>query len=731
VPIDRAATLRSAEKLLRQGKLDQAITEYVRIVDEQPQDWNTANIVGDLYVRSGKTDKAIEQFVRSADSLSDEGALAKAAALYKKILKLRPEHEHALLQCAEIAATQGVLVDARTFLKGVADRRRARGDQRGVAQIAVRLACLDPQDYAARLDGARARLELKDQAGAVRDLKELADELREKGRAQEAIDALREAITLMPEDQDLRHELLQAFVAAGDHVSAREHARTSEQLQLIAAHFDEQGRHDEAVALLEQALAIDPSDARLLKRLNRAPLVEAHHHEEPADAIATDTPEAPEAEAAEPAAAGLPAAAAVSMKSAAALVEAGRAAEALAVVRRFIETAPERRDEVTLFGLSVCDSQPDLAFAIIDLAADAAVAESDWASAAAGLQELVTRVPMYLPALMRLVEVSVDGGLEAATFSAQAQLVDAYLEVEAAEEARYIAEDLVAREPWDRANIERFRRALELLGEPNPEARIAARLSGDEPFTSTDVSISAARGELPTPTEATDAAADAVGGTDEDGPAPAEWQIDNHNFDFVATPFDYASSSFDSPDSTPEADEDENDPAEVDLSVALDGIAPPEAPTETADAPPATIDGVLGELRAEAERKSELASAEDEFARGVGLHAIGRVDESIALLASASRAPRLRFATASLLGRIYRQQGQADRAVEWMERAAQAPPTSQEDGHLLLYDLADVLETSGEYTRALAVCMELQADAGDYRDIAERVSRLSAAQMRG
>jgi hypothetical protein len=69
--------------------------------------------------------------------------------------------------------------------------------------------------------------------------------------------------------------------------------------------------------------------------------------------------------------------------------------------------------------------------------------------------------------------------------------------------------------------------------------------------------------------------------------------------------------------------------------------------------------------------------------------------------------------------------------VEWLERAAQAPPTSPNEGHLLLYDLADVLETSGEYTRALAVCMELQADAGDYRDIAERVSRLSAAQMRG
>ncbi len=63
MPIDRAATLKAAEKLLRQGKLDQAIAEYLGVIEDQPSDWNTTNLVGDLYVRAGKPDKAIEQFV--------------------------------------------------------------------------------------------------------------------------------------------------------------------------------------------------------------------------------------------------------------------------------------------------------------------------------------------------------------------------------------------------------------------------------------------------------------------------------------------------------------------------------------------------------------------------------------------------------------------------------------------------------------------------------------------
>ena len=68
--------------------------------------------------------------------------------------------------------------------------------------------------------------------------------------------------------------------------------------------------------------------------------------------------------------------------------------------------------------------------------------------------------PRHVPALLKLVEICVDGGLEAAMYQAQAQLADAYLSSSQAAEARFIAEDLVAREPWEAAHIERFRRAL-------------------------------------------------------------------------------------------------------------------------------------------------------------------------------------------------------------------------------------------------------------------------------
>jgi len=147
---------------------------------------------------------------------------------------------------------------------------------------------------------------------------------------------------------------------------------------------------------------------------------------------------------------------------------------------------------------------------------------------------------------------------------------------------------------------------------------------------------------------------------------------------------------------------------EVDLSVALDDMTPRD------DA-----------------RRSVLERFEQDFKRGMVLLRAGDVDGAIAALQSASQAPRLRFATASVLARIHRERGALDKAIEWFEQAAQAPAPTPEEGYQLLYELAELLEVSGETARALAVCLELQADAGEYRDVSQRVDRLARLQARG
>ena len=165
MPLDREDTLKKAEKLLRQGRLDGAIAEYLRVVEDQPRDWNTANTLGDLYVRANQADKAVAQYARIADHFFQDGFYPKAAALYKKILKIVPDNEESQLHLADISVKLGLLADAKSYLTAVAARRRARRDTRGADEIVVRLGAIDPADIDARLAGARVLVGVRRRSG--------------------------------------------------------------------------------------------------------------------------------------------------------------------------------------------------------------------------------------------------------------------------------------------------------------------------------------------------------------------------------------------------------------------------------------------------------------------------------------------------------------------------------------------------------------------------------------
>ncbi len=74
--------------------------------------------------------------------------------------------------------------------------------------------------------------------------------------------------------------------------------------------------------------------------------------------------------------------------------------------------------------------------------------------------------------------------------------------------------------------------------------------------------------------------------------------------------------------------------------------------------------------------------------------------------------PRRRFEAASLVARLLRDRGNVAAAVEWFERAAEAPAPTPEAGRELLFELGQTLEAADETARALAVYLELRSDAG-------------------
>ena len=629
--IDREETLKKAEKFLRQGRLDQAIAEYERVVEDQPRDWTTANALGDLYLRANKTDRAVGIYQKIADHFSTEGFYPKAAALYRKVLKLAPGDEKILLNLAEISTRQGLLADARAHLHGVAKRRRDRGDNAGADDILIQLGSLDPADIEARLLAARIVEARGDKGAAAARFREVHEYLLEKGREPEALAALKQAVRLGPPDPAGRGMLARAAVARGDTTEARQY--------------------------LDRESAGD--DPELLDALIRVELLS------------------------------------------------GRVEQAQELLPQLLALDPNRRYAVVELAWSLLDSNIFAASACIDAAANALIAAGEFGEAASILQEFAARVPGQVNALLKLVEVCVDGGLEATMYEAQAQLADAYLAIGLASEARVIAEDLVSREPWEPAHIDRLRRALVMLKVPNVDAVLTERLSAppdehispvvrDEPA---DLDLPAGSRRL--------LSEKPLAPIPEPPPRAAVEQAPPTRHDPAPEPVSAATRTL--------------TPVEVDLTTVLGDLH--GDPEPAAHAAPHDLGRVFAGVRADT--AEEEGQAAEHLALARTYVEMGMTAEAIEPLHVAAKSPRCRFEAGGMLARLHRDRGELATAVEWFERAAEAPPDTADAGRALLYDLGDVLQQCGERERALAVFLELEADAPGYGDVTARVAALT------
>ena len=175
------------------------------------------------------------------------------------------------------------------------------------------------------------------------------------------------------------------------------------------------------------------------------------------------------------------------------------------------------------------------------------------------------------------------------------------------------------------------------------------------------------------------------------------------------------------------------DDSRIALDVDLSELpaSEPARPRIPADEPPPDLDVVFAQMRSRVAEDPEMATAAGIYERGLEHVLHGRMDEAIADLEAAARAPLYRFTAAAQLGRVHIERGDLQTGIDWLERAAEAPAPTPEEGFALLYDLADTLERLGESGRALAVLMELEADAPRYRDVRQRVERLACDQGKG
>ena len=169
-------------------------------------------------------------------------------------------------------------------------------------------------------------------------------------------------------------------------------------------------------------------------------------------------------------------------------------------------------------------------------------------------------------------------------------------------------------------------------------------------------------------------------------------------------------------------------PAVADALPETPNFAEISARKPAAETPALDIEDVFAQMRAKTARDQQASAALGQYEQALQFIEQGLDKEAITALEAAARVPMLRFKAAARLGRILIDRGDLNEGIEWLERAAEAPAPSPEEGYDLLYELAGALEAQGESARALAILMELDAESDGYRDVRTRIMYLSRAQ---
>src|SRR2546423_653039 len=183
---DKVKTLRAAEKYLEMGKIPAAVKEYCQIVENEPDDFTTLNILGDLHVRVGNPSAAISCFRRIAEHYREQEFALKAIAMFRKIDRLKPNDVEIATSLAHLYAQQELVVEARAHYLVVADAHAKSGDTLAGLDILSKIADLDPQNTVVRLKLADGYLNQGMNAQAAAAFAEAGHNLCARGALDEA-----------------------------------------------------------------------------------------------------------------------------------------------------------------------------------------------------------------------------------------------------------------------------------------------------------------------------------------------------------------------------------------------------------------------------------------------------------------------------------------------------------------------------------------------------------------
>jgi len=277
-PVETDALNNLGSAFLQLGRLDEAVAYYQKALTIKPDSAETHYNLGNAWFRQGRTDQAMTQYqvalaidpdsaeahYNLGNAFLQQGRMEEATAQYQKALDLKPDYAEAQNNLGNVLVQQGRVEAAVAHFQTALARKPGYADARNNLGSAL-LQLGRPDDAILQYQQA---LVIQPDDAEVHD--HLGNALLQQGRTAEALVHYRKALAIQPDDANIQNKLAwllatspQAALRNGN--QAAELAQKANQLTggenpvilcTLAAACAEAGRFPEAVATAQRALSL-------------------------------------------------------------------------------------------------------------------------------------------------------------------------------------------------------------------------------------------------------------------------------------------------------------------------------------------------------------------------------------------------------------------------------------------------------------------------------------------
>lgn len=677
---DKAKAMRNAERFVAQGKLRAAIAEYRSVVDNDPRDIATLNMLGDLYAKNAEKKEAVACYLQVADHYNTQGFSQKAIAIYNKISRIQPDSIEVSAKLAELHKNKGSLAEARSHYTTLAEHYQKNGRRLEALAMYKQIALLDPNNTEVCMNLADSYIRENQKEEALEAYAEAGARFSRQGKQEDAIRALMKGFDIKSTDLRILNGLVKAQTALG---------RAQKASSLLEEILENEPYNRDVLYLLIEC-CIDSQNAAAAERaVVKLVEIEPANYPKFLDLIRiylnVNDPES---------------AARILTMSAEYMLAGGQSDECGKWINEILE-----RDPGHLAGLrllvrytSWLKDENGFRLALERLYASASSKESIDDERFA-LNHLVVIRPHETRYRDRINEINEQYGFEDGQGDA--------ISTEFISDAASAFEPVVADEHSNGAVV---------------EAAIVETSAGFEFHQQTEtLEVMPERAELSHVDEQ----------KIQKELESIDFYIENDYNDLAEKALSELAAEFGDREEFAElrkrigAEFDE--PTQIEASVVVDQPSP-EITASTIG-----IDEIRSEFGLETVEEATDEAYETHYHMGVAYQEMGLMEEAIREYQEAvSRVgihdgTRRFFSCSNLLGHCFMQNSQAKHAIKWFERALETPDISTEEYHGLWYELATAHEAAGDDNEAIRYFEQVYAEDVDFRDVAERVKNLVAS----